>query len=137
MWAHLFKNPHYIFQKHRIENDIFQQKSLLGFCKNTRSDIIRIRTAAPPRHREFRADILSLFHRQIKIKDYFALQPVRFEQDAKNRWNLLDYGEVVVHVLQKEERETYAIEKFWNHAFSVSEDEWKKESEEYSEYINK
>ena len=74
---------------------------------------------------------------KLKIKDYFALQPLRFEQDAKNRWNLLDYGEVVVHVLQKEERETYAIEKFWNHAFSVSEDEWKKESEEYSEYINK
>ena len=74
---------------------------------------------------------------KLKIKDYFALQPLRFEQDAKNRWNLLDYGEVVVHVLQKEERENYAIEKFWNHAFSVSEDEWKKESEEYSEYINK
>ena len=74
---------------------------------------------------------------KLKIKDYFALQPLRFEQDAKNRWNLLDYGEVVVHVLQKEERENYAIEKFWNHAFSVSEQEWKKESEEYSDYINK
>lgn len=74
---------------------------------------------------------------KLKIKDYFSLQPLRFEQDAKNRWNLLDYGEVVVHVLQKEERENYAIEKFWNHAFSVSEQEWKKESEEYSEYINK
>ena len=74
---------------------------------------------------------------KLKIKDYFALQPLRFEQDAKNRWNLLDYGEVVVHVLQREERETYAIEKFWNHAFSVSEQEWKKESEEYSDYINK
>ena len=74
---------------------------------------------------------------KLKIKDYFSLQPLRFEQDAKNRWNLLDYGEVVVHVLQKEERENYAIEKFWNHAFSVSEQEWKKESEEYSDYINK
>lgn len=74
---------------------------------------------------------------KLKIKDYFSLQPLRFEQDAKNRWNLLDYGEVVVHVLQKEERENYAIEKFWNHAFSVSEQEWKNESEEYSEYINK
>lgn len=74
---------------------------------------------------------------KLKIKDHFSMQPLRFEQDAKNRWNLLDYGEVVVHVLQKDERETYAIEKFWNHAFSVSEDEWKKESEKYSEYINK
>jgi len=46
----------------------------------------------------------------------------------------LDYGDVIVHILHKEERETYAIEKFWSHAFSISEDAWKKASEEYSEY---
>ncbi len=73
---------------------------------------------------------------KLKIKDYFAQLPLRIEQDNRNRWNLLDYGSVVVHVLQKEERETYAIEKFWNHAYSVSEDEWMKESQEYSEYEN-
>lgn len=73
---------------------------------------------------------------RLKIKDYFTQLPLRIEQDNRNRWNLLDYGSVVVHVLQKEERETYAIEKFWNHAYSVSEDEWMKESEEYSEYEN-
>lgn len=71
---------------------------------------------------------------KLKMKDYFSLQPLRIEQDQKNRWNLVDYGSVIVHILQKDERETYAIEKFWNHAFSVSEDEWMKESEEYSEY---
>ena len=74
---------------------------------------------------------------KLRIKDYFSLLPYRAEQDIKNRWNLLDYGAVVVHILQKDERENYAIEKFWNHAFSVSEEEWLKESEEYSEYINK
>ena len=74
---------------------------------------------------------------KLKIKDYFQRQPLRFENDSKSKWNLLDYGEVVVHVLQKEERENYAIEKFWNHAFSVSKDEWMKNSEEYSEYENK
>lgn len=74
---------------------------------------------------------------KLRIKDYFSLLPYRAEQDIKNRWNLLDYGAVVVHILQKDERENYAIEKFWNHAFSVSEEEWLKESEEFSEYINK
>lgn len=73
---------------------------------------------------------------KLKIKDYFSQLPLRIEQDNRNRWNLLDYGSVVVHVLQKEERETYAIEKFWNHAYSVSEEEWMKESQEYSEYEN-
>lgn len=70
-----------------------------------------------------------------KVKDLFERLPNGQESDLKNRWNLLDYGDVVVHVLHREERETYAIEKFWNHAFKVSEEKWKKDSEEYSEYV--
>ena len=46
-----------------------------------------------------------------KIKEHFNRLPIRSENDAKNRWNLLDYGDVVVHILHKEDRETYAIEK--------------------------
>ena len=69
-----------------------------------------------------------------KVKTEFSRLPLRQENDAKNRWNLLDYGDVVVHILHRDERETYAIEKFWNHAYSISSDEWMKESEEYSEY---
>ena len=69
-----------------------------------------------------------------RIKELFSRSPVRFENDAKNRWNLLDYGDVVVHILHKEERQTYAIEKFWSNAFSIPEDEWTKLSEEYKEF---
>ncbi len=69
-----------------------------------------------------------------KIKNFFQRFPNGEENDLKNRWNLLDYGDVVVHILQKEERETYAIEKFWNHAFRVEEEIWKENSKEYSEY---
>ena len=68
------------------------------------------------------------------VKKLFERLPNGQEHDLKNRWNLLDYGDVVVHVLHKEERETYAIEKFWNHAFKVSEEKWKKDSAEYSDY---
>ena len=71
---------------------------------------------------------------KMKLKEFFSRQPSRIENDQRNRWNLLDYSDVVVHILHREERETYAIEKFWNHAFSISSDEWMKESEEYSEY---
>lgn len=69
-----------------------------------------------------------------RIKELFSRLPVRMENDTRNRWNLLDYGDVVVHILHKEERETYAIEKFWNNAFSLSEAEWKELSEEYKEF---
>jgi len=71
-----------------------------------------------------------------KIKDLFERIPIGEENDTKNRWNLLDYGDVIVHVLHKEERETYAIERFWNHAYCVSEEEWKEKSKEYSIYNN-
>ena len=66
-----------------------------------------------------------------RIKELFSRSPLRMENDVKNRWNLLDYGDVVVHILHKEERETYAIEKFWNNAFSVSRDEWMEISKDY------
>lgn len=69
-----------------------------------------------------------------KVKTVFSKLPVRVENDKNNRWNLLDYGDVVVHILHKEERETYALEKFWSHAFSIPESEWHKEACEFSEY---
>lgn len=69
-----------------------------------------------------------------KIKEFFSRSPIRMENDTKNRWNLLDYGDVIVHILHKDERETYAIEKFWSNAFSIAEDEWKSISEEYKEF---
>lgn len=69
-----------------------------------------------------------------KIKKHFSRLPLRNENDMKNRWNLLDYGDVVVHILHKEERDNYALEKFWSHAFSITEDVWRKEASQYSEY---
>ena len=69
-----------------------------------------------------------------KIKELFRRYPNGEENDLKNRWNLIDYGDVVVHILHKEERETYAIEKFWNHACVVTEDVWMEQSKEYSDY---
>ena len=69
-----------------------------------------------------------------KVKQTFTRLPLGKENDVKNRWNLIDYGDVVVHILHQEDREAYAIEKFWNNAFSIPRDTWLKESEEYSEY---
>lgn len=69
-----------------------------------------------------------------KIKQLFGRIPLRDENDNKNRWNLLDYGDVIVHVLHRDERETYALEKFWNHALKIERDVWEQESQEYSEY---
>ncbi|MDR1168545.1 MAG: ribosome silencing factor [Heliobacteriaceae bacterium] len=69
-----------------------------------------------------------------RIKELFCRLPAHMENDMKNRWNLLDYGDVVVHILHRDEREAYALEKFWNNAFSIRADEWKKLSEEFARY---
>lgn len=71
-----------------------------------------------------------------KVKEYFSILPKGVETDNKNRWNLLDYGDVIVHILHKEERDTYAIEKFWNHALRISQEKWMELSKEYSDYEN-
>lgn len=71
---------------------------------------------------------------QDRIKTLFKILPKGVEKDMKNRWNLVDYSDVIVHVLHKEERETYMIEKFWNHACRLPEKSWKELSAEYSEY---
>ncbi|GBF23196.1 ribosome silencing factor RsfS [Candidatus Gastranaerophilus sp. (ex Termes propinquus)] len=69
-----------------------------------------------------------------KIKELFGRIPHGSENDTGNKWNLLDYGDVVVHILQEEQREAYALEKFWNHALKVARETWEKESEEFKAY---
>jgi len=69
-----------------------------------------------------------------RVKELFGRIPHGNENDSKNRWNLLDYGEVVVHIMHEEERETYALEKFWNHALKMSREVWEEESKEYATY---
>ena len=71
-----------------------------------------------------------------KIKELFSRIPVGDENDLKNRWNLLDYGDVVLHVMQQDERDNYALEKFWSHAYTVKEDDWLENSKEYAMYLN-
>lgn len=42
-----------------------------------------------------------------------GLRPVRREGDRENRWVLLDYVDVVVHVQHDEERSLYSLERLW------------------------
>ena len=41
-------------------------------------------------------------------------KPVRREGDRLQRWVLLDYLDVVVHVQHSEERKFYALERLWS-----------------------
>lgn len=40
-------------------------------------------------------------------------KPARREGDRENRWVLLDFIDIVVHVMHDEEREFYSLERLW------------------------
>jgi ribosome-associated protein len=46
------------------------------------------------------------------------------EMDKSFKWCLLDYGDVVVHIMHRHEREFYQLEHFWSHANTIDPDKW-------------
>lgn len=45
--------------------------------------------------------------------------PLRREGQSEGSWIVLDYGEVIVHVLTPQERSYYDLEAFWGHGEQV------------------
>lgn len=50
-----------------------------------------------------------------KLEQETRRLPLRREGQTEGRWVLLDYGEVIVHVLTPSERSYYDLESFWGH----------------------
>jgi ribosome-associated protein len=48
-----------------------------------------------------------------RLREDFDAKPVRREGDRENRWVLLDFFELVVHVQDEEERVFYDLERLW------------------------
>jgi ribosome-associated protein len=46
-------------------------------------------------------------------------RPVGVEGRAAARWILLDFGDLIVHIFAREEREFYALERLWGDAARV------------------
>jgi ribosome-associated protein len=49
------------------------------------------------------------------IEEQYGRLPLRREGQSEGRWVLLDYGELIVHVLTPQERSYYDLESFWGH----------------------
>jgi ribosome-associated protein len=51
-----------------------------------------------------------------KVEEKFAQQPLRSEGKNEGDWILLDYGDVIVHIMSENTRQYYNLEAFWGHA---------------------
>lgn len=60
-----------------------------------------------------------------------GLKAKSIEGKKEGRWVLMDYDEIIVHILQEKERNYYKLEQFWNHALIVDRNEWYREEDDY------
>lgn len=51
-----------------------------------------------------------------------GLEPRHWEGRKNDRWVVLDYGDIIVHVFHREEREFYGLERLWADGISISVD---------------
>jgi ribosome-associated protein len=52
---------------------------------------------------------------QEKLKTELHRPPIRTEGENQGNWVLLDYGDLIVHIMMPQEREFYNLEAFWGH----------------------
>ncbi|HHV41525.1 MAG TPA: ribosome silencing factor [Clostridiaceae bacterium] len=49
-----------------------------------------------------------------QMKEEYDRMPGHIEGQDGNRWILLDYGDIVVHIFHPEERVYYSLERLWS-----------------------
>jgi ribosome-associated protein len=55
-----------------------------------------------------------------KLEEELDRRPLRTEGHNKGGWILLDYGDLIVHILMPDLREFYSLETFWGHGQIVT-----------------
>jgi ribosome-associated protein len=54
-----------------------------------------------------------------RLEEQTGRLPLRREGQSEGRWVVLDYGELIVHVLAAQERSYYDLESFWGHGEQI------------------
>ena len=53
------------------------------------------------------------------VEEQWQRPPLRREGQAEGSWVVLDYGDLIAHILMPKEREFYNLEAFWGHAEQI------------------
>lgn len=54
-----------------------------------------------------------------KVEQEKQIYPLGIEGQKESSWILMDYADVIVHILKPEERDFYHLEAFWGHAEKI------------------
>lgn len=69
--------------------------------------------------------ISSFIEEKLKVRNKVLLSKEGFVQ---SNWIVLDYGNIVVHIMHEKERNYYKLEKFWSNATFIDNKVWNKAS---------
>jgi len=57
---------------------------------------------------------------QEQLKKRLSVRPIRIEGYRTGEWLLMDYGDFIVHIFNKEAREFYDLERLWRDAGKIA-----------------
>ena len=75
--------------------------------------------ASAPNERQVAAVVDAI---EDKLIQEHRVKPLRREGRGEGRWVLLDFGDIVIHVLHDEDRAFYALERLWGDSPKISLD---------------
>lgn len=78
---------------------------------------------------ETQAQIRAITEAILEAMRQAGIRPLKDERDKAGKWHLLDFGELVVHIMRKQERQFYQLENFWNHATFIAREDWLREEQ--------
>ena len=55
-----------------------------------------------------------------KMEKDYGETPSRKDGGREGRWNVLDYGDVIVHIFNDEMRDFYNLERLWEYVFNLN-----------------
>ena len=80
--------------------------------KSSVTDTMIIASGRSTRHVKSISDNIIKKLKKIKIK------PIGIEGYSKSEWVLIDFGDVLVHVMHPDAREFYSLEKLWDESLN-------------------
>jgi ribosome-associated protein len=65
------------------------------------------------------AQMRAVLHNVSKALSKEGIKPLRSEYHGGVRWAVLDYGDIIIHLFEKETRTYYSLERLWADAKAV------------------